>query len=159
MTITTTAGAKLYIGGVRAEATDTLIEYEALIWVEVGEIENLGSLGDTSNPVNFTAIRDARVRKLKGTRDAGTQSLVIGRDPLNAGQQALIAAELTKFEYAFKVELDDARSVNHSTSKRYFGALVMGAREEYGTVDNVIKIMTDLAVNTAVVKDDSHWES
>lgn len=159
MTVTTTAGSKLYIGPVRASTVDTLAEYEALSWTEVGEIEDMGSLGDQSNSVTFTSVGDSRTRKLKGARDAGTMSLRIGRDALNPGQIALAAAEQTKFEYAFKVEIADSRGAGYTNSFRYFGALVMSQREELGTVDNVPKLMADLAVNTAIVKDDSHFES
>ena len=36
MAITTAAGSKIYIGPVRAAATDTIAEYAALTWVEIG---------------------------------------------------------------------------------------------------------------------------
>jgi len=36
-------------------------------------------------------------------------AVVVGRDPLDAGQAALVAAEKTRFNYALKLAYNDAR--------------------------------------------------
>ncbi|HEY8359363.1 MAG TPA: phage tail tube protein [Ramlibacter sp.] len=151
MAISTAAGSKIYIGPVRTDATDTLAEYAALTpWVEIGEVETLGEFGDESAAVTFLSVGDARTRKLKGARDAGTLALTVGRDPLDAGQIALSAAEKTKFEYAFKIVAADAPDEDYTDTTYYFGALVMSARENYGGADNVVRVTYSLGINTEI---------
>lgn len=151
MAISTTSGSKIYIGPVRVSTVDTLAEYAALTpWVEIKEVENYGEFGDESSAVNFLSVGDARTRKLKGSRDAGTIALVCGRDPLDAGQLALRAAEKTKFEYAFKIVASDAPDEDYTDTVYYFGALVMSGRNNLGGADDVTKISFNLGVNTEI---------
>jgi hypothetical protein len=151
--ITSTAGSKLYIGGIRTAATTDIDDYEALTWVEVGEVENLGEFGDESSAINFLSVGDARTRKLKGARDAGTLTITCGRDPFDPGQIALRAAEKTKFEYAFKITATDAPDANDTDTSYYFGALVMSARDSYGTADTVVTTAFALGINTPILED------
>jgi len=153
MTVNTVTGSRLFIGPVRASTVDTLSEYRALAWTLIGEIESMGDTGDQSNAVTFQSIGDSRIRKLKGARDAGSATYVLGRDVLDAGQIALKAAERTKFEYAFKVEYADAPSDDYDNSIEYFGALVMGARTNMGGGDNVVKVTAELGINTEITED------
>lgn len=149
MTINTTSGSKFYIGG--TTASDTQTEFEALTWTEVGEVENFGEFGDESSVVTFAAVGDARVRKLKGARDAGTLVLVVGRDAADAGQDALKAAELTKYDYNFKVEIAD-KSSGGTNSVQYFRGMVMSKRDNLGANDNVVRTTFNIAINTAILE-------
>ncbi|MFC5385191.1 hypothetical protein ACFPLB_04325 [Aquamicrobium segne] len=119
-------------------------------WIEVEEIEDLGTAGDTSEAITFTAINNSRARKLKGPKDAGTQSVVVGRDPLDDGQEALIAAEATDYNYAFKLVLNDARSPTHSKSEMYYAGMVMSKATNLGNVSNVVRRNFDVGINTGV---------
>src|SRR5215210_8942445 len=92
--ITTASGTKIYVSSAAAAASvDTQAEFEALTWVEVGLVEDVGEFGDESNPVTFAALGDARVRRSKGARDAGILSITCGWDTADVGQIKLIAAE------------------------------------------------------------------
>jgi hypothetical protein len=157
MSITTASGAKIYIGPTTAVtgANDAAIitAYKALTYVEIGEVESLGEFGDAANDVTFTSLSDARVRHLKGARDAGVLSLVVGRDPLDAGQIAARAAEKTKFAYAFKVVAEDAPDEDGTPSSFFFHALVQGAKENFGEADNVIKTNIDLGIVTQIYEE------
>lgn len=110
MTIFATAGAKFYIGGQKSQKNSDFVAADFLseAWVQIKEIEGLGSVGDTSEEVTFTAIDYGRVKTLKGPRSAGTMELVMGIDANDAGQVALIAAERTPHDYAFRLVLNDA---------------------------------------------------
>lgn len=119
-------------------------------WIEVEEIEDLGTAGDTSEAIPFTAINNSRVRKMKGPKDAGTQSVVVGRDPLDDGQEALIVAEGTDYNYAFKLILNDARSPNHSKSEMFYAGMVMSKATNLGNVSNVVRRNFDIGINTGV---------
>ena len=152
MTVKTLSGSTFSIGPQVAGTVDTLAEFEALSYVEVGEVEDFGELGDESSVVSFAAVGDARVRKGKGARDGGTMVLVVGKDPLDAGQLALKAAERTTFEYAIKVELSDAPTAGHTNTTTYFRGLVMSQRDRYGQNDNIVRTVFNIGVNSAPIE-------
>jgi len=155
--IQTTSGAKFYISGAAVtSAVDTLAEFEAISgWTEVQLVENLGELGDESAEVTGTAISDGRVRKAKGARNAGTMAVVCFRDPNDTGQEAVRVAEATKFNYGFKVVLEDAITEAYSNTVRYFRGLVMSQREQYNTADDIMRRTFNIGVNSAVIEDPS----
>jgi len=117
MTIYATNGSRLYIGGPITVPSSDLNEasFAAQSWVEVGEVENLGTVGDTSAEITFDSISANRTRRLKGTRNAGTMEIVCGIDYDDAGQIAIIAAEKTIHDYAFRMELNDAPAPQSAT--------------------------------------------
>jgi hypothetical protein len=159
MTITTATGAKYFIGGTTAidYATDAgaIEDFEALTWVEIKEVEDGGEFGDESADVTFQSLGDGRVRHLKGARDAGTIALVVGDDPLDPGQIAVRAAEKTKFQYNFKVEYEDAPSALYANSVDYFRGLVMSARKNVGTGDNVLRRTFNIGISTEILSVDT----
>src|SRR5690606_29390621 len=124
-----------------------LAAYEAATWTEVKGIEDLGEFGDEAEVVKFTTLEDSRVRKLKGTSDAGAIELVVGRDAADAGQIALRAATKTRDPYGFKVELDDAPAAGEP-SMFYFAALVMSGRVQIGTANDVVKQAFNLEIDS-----------
>lgn len=159
MAIHKTGGSKFYISPTSVdvdeiEAMDNaalLAFYEAITdWEEVEEVENLGTVGDTAEGVSFTTIGRNRVRKLKGPRDAGTQEVTVGRDPLDDGQEALIAAEGTDFNYPFKIELNDARSADYTNSVEYYAGLVMSKPINMGTNATVVTRTFNIDINTSI---------
>lgn len=159
MAITTATGAKYFIGGTNAidYTTDAgaIAAFEALTWVEIKEVEDGGEFGDESADVTFQSLGDGRVRHLKGARDAGTIALVVGDDPLDAGQLAVRAAEKTKFQYNFKVEYEDAPSALYENSVDYFRGLVMSARKNVGTGDNVLRRTFSIGISTRILTVDT----
>jgi hypothetical protein len=144
--ITTSSGAKLYIGAaVTTAASDTLAEFIAMTsWVEVGLVESLSAFGDKANVVTFAAINDARMRKQKGVKDAGDLSVSVAWDPTDTGQIALDAAAAATSAYAFMV-----RMPNGSTFK-YFRAYVVSNPVNVGGNDNVIKTEYQLAIDSEI---------
>lgn len=148
-----TNGAKLYIGGALSDKPTDFIasDFTSQTWTEIGEIEGLGSLGDTSQEVTSDLIGRSRTRKLKGTRNAGTMEVVCGIDYGDAGQIALIAAEKTIHDYAFRLVLNDAPP-GGTPSERLFIAKVGGASEAFDTANNVMKLNASLWVNSNVVR-------
>lgn len=154
--VNTTAGARIFIGSTtRVGSGSPPFAYADDNWTEIDEVENLGEFGDESNPVNFTNLKAARVQKKKGARDAGTLALVCGRDPADAGQLALIAAEQTKFEYNFKVIAADAPDEDHTDSVFYFSGLVMSRRAGFGGNEDITKVTFNIAINSAVTEEPS----
>lgn len=158
MAVSKTAGAKFYIGSdVNTDTIEAMTDNDAVTyfeglsgWVEVEEVESFGDLGDNSQEVTFASVADRRVRKMKTTRDAGTMAIVCGRDPLDAGQIALVAAEKTDLNYAFKIVYADHRDDVHTDSVEYFAGMVMSRPTHIGGVQDVTKRTFNIGVNTAV---------
>jgi hypothetical protein len=161
--INKTAGARFYIGPTLVPSTVNAMDdaaalayFEAIItgdWTEVEEIENFGDLGDSAQAINFTAVKDGRVRKLKGPKDAGTMQIVVAVDELDEGQVALVAAEKTDFNYAFKIVYADERDEGYSPTTDYFGGLVMSRAKTIGGASDVTKRTFMIGVNTSVYTD------
>jgi hypothetical protein len=155
MTIFATNGSKLYIGGAMASTSADLtlssFSGQSANWEEIGEAEGLGSLGDTATEIDITTLNDNRTKRLKGSRSAGTMELVCGIDYADAGQLALIAAEKTDDEYAFKLVLNDAPA-GGTPSERYFVALVGSTTEAFDAANQVMKLTASLWVNSNIVR-------
>jgi len=151
--IETTSGTKFYISTTAAASTvDTLPEYEALTWTEVMEVEDLGNVGDVSSEVTGAAIGDSRVRKAKGARNAGTMNVIcFDTVPLDAGQTAVIAAEASNSNYAFKIELPEP--VVGTAATIYFRGLVMSNELRLGTNDNIRRRAFNIGVNSALTEE------
>jgi hypothetical protein len=156
MSIFVTAGSRLFVGGVKAQQSADFVaaDFDGESWVEVSWVENIGQFGDESAEVTFDAIGESRTLKLKGVRNAGNLSLVVGADYSDAGQAALRAAEATPDDYAFRVDFDDAPA-GGTPSQRFFIAKVMSAREQLDTANNVIKLNATLGINSNVVRVDA----
>jgi hypothetical protein len=153
MTVNTAAGTKIFIGP-QAEATlDTIVEYDALSYTELGEVEDIGEFGDQANPVNFTALADGRVRKLKGSMDAGNLQAIVGFDGNDAGQLLLPAALASKKDYAFKVVLNDGADGSPSQDTVfYFRGKVMSKTVNPGSVDNIVRSTVNIGINSEILE-------
>ncbi|GAB1379928.1 hypothetical protein [Pararhodobacter aggregans] len=155
MSIFATNGAKLYIGGaMRSTSADFVLSDfsgQTSNWKQIKECEGLGSVGDASAEITFDTIDRRRTQRIKGQRSAGTMEIVCGIDYADEGQLALIAAEKTDDEYAFKLVLNDAPS-GGTPSERYFVALVGSAVEAFDAANNVMKLNSSLWVNSNIVR-------
>lgn len=156
MTTRVSTNCKVFIGPVAASTVDTLGEFQALSYTEIGQILNIGEFGDAANAITAAYLDSGRVEKYKGLRDAGTLPLQFGYDPANTGQDALIAAEQQPDNYAFKVTLDDegSGSPQHPTTF-YFRGQVMSRRVGIGGADSVVTLSSDVAVNSAIITDEA----
>ncbi|MDT3720350.1 hypothetical protein [Pseudomonas oryzihabitans] len=153
--LNTAAGCRFYLGTKKAAATQT--EFESDTFVEVGEIEDLGEFGDTFSSVNFTSLKNGRVRKYKGTADAGDMTLTIGLDNGDAGQNALKVAhkDRSKGDYNIKVTLNDGDPTATPVLKPttfYYRGKVMNNTVAPGAADNVVRRNVTVAINSDVLE-------
>ena len=154
MTVFAANGAKLYISDdpVSSEpAPANAAAYQALDWTQIGELESLGTFGDSANQISFAALEDQRTRHFKGARDAGTLDVVFGRDYADAGQTLLLTAEAEIHDRAFKVLFNDAPP-SGTPSERYFVAAVGSATETVDSSDSVIKLNSSLWINSSITR-------
>jgi hypothetical protein len=149
MSVQTAAGAKFYIGPANSVADDTTA-YGLLSYTEVAEVVSISEFGDTFNEITHTALSDSRVRKFKGSVNAGTITIELGLDVDDAGQAAVetardVTAAATQ-EYAFKVELNDSLGSNPTTY--YFRGLVMSYTQNVGEVESIVGSTVNVGINS-----------
>ncbi|PJI56008.1 iron ABC transporter substrate-binding protein [Methylobacterium radiotolerans] len=150
--ITTATGARIFVGPSTLAATDTVAEFAALTYTEIGLVESLGEFGDQSSAVNFASLGDGRQRKAKGVRDAGDLTITCAHDVTDAGQVAMVAAEATNLKYAFKVVLPDEQTEGGAGTTLYFRGLVMSKRLNVGSADNVIRQTFNVGIDSAIAE-------
>lgn len=152
MAIVQSAGAKLYISD--TTECDTLSEYEALTWTEIGEVENFGEFGKAFQLVTFNPVGDKRTRKFKGAYNQGALSLTLGRSPDDAGQTAFIAAVDEPDSYNFKITLDDDPDVSGSNPTTfYFAAKAMSYTTNLGDVNGVVRSTANVEIDSDILED------
>lgn len=152
------AGEKIYIGGVMATQADDFVEsdFSAVSWTEIDGWETVGKIGDAAQTLTTSMVNRKRDVKQKGTRNAGSMQNVFAILATDAGQLALIAAEKTSDNYAFKVEFPDAAtspaSPTPQPSKRYFVGLVTTAEEAGGGANTIQKLNSTIELNSNIVR-------
>jgi len=138
MAINTSGGALVYICATATKAS-TVSALSALTYVLIGKVENLGEIGPQHADVPFTPLGGDPVQHLKGPLDNGAMTLICAKDPLDAGQIAMITAAGTKFEYALKIVEEDAADANDTDSTTYVRGPVMGGRKTIGGAADITK--------------------
>ncbi|MCQ9422721.1 hypothetical protein NRB16_04135 [Pseudomonas sp. LJDD11] len=153
--LNTAAGCMFYLG--TKTGAETEAEYKADVYASVGEIEDLGEFGDTFSAVNFTALADGRVRKYKGTADAGDITLAIGLDNSDAGQAAVKVAhkDRSKGDYNIKITLNDGdpnATPAVAPTTFYMRGKVMNNTVAPGGADNVVRRNVTIAINSDILE-------
>jgi hypothetical protein len=99
------AGSKIYIGRrVAARQVVRASDFDGAPWLEINGWAQSGQLGDVQEVISQNLISQRRVRKGKGTRNAGRMENVFTPMPLDPGQQRLQAAVASCAAYEFKIE-------------------------------------------------------
>lgn len=151
------AGTKLYIGGVLATQPDDFVasDFASQTWVLIDGWSTMGTAGDAAQVITTSLINRGRDTKQKGTRNAGSMQNVFAKITGDAGQAALIAAEKTPSNYAFKIQYDDAASSPASPaptpSMQYFVGLVTSAQYAGGAANTVQNLNSTIEINSNIV--------
>lgn len=128
----TVSKSKIYIGTNSATPlTDT--------YTAIGSVTDIGEFGDQAEAVKLLTIEDARVRKLKGTRDAGTFEFSVAREMADAGQIAVRAAAAADGEFNVKIEGPDKPNANVGSkpTTQYLRGLV-SEKHKFGDANGII---------------------
>src|SRR4051812_29178925 len=67
-------------------------DVSSIVFTPIGYVENYGNHGMSAAITEFTPIDTAVVTKVKGSKNYGTMSLVMGNVPGDAGQVLLLTA-------------------------------------------------------------------
>jgi hypothetical protein len=153
--LNTAAGCRFSLGG--KTGADTEADYKKDTYVEVGEIEDLGEFGDTFSSVTFTSLKDGRVRKYKGTADAGDLTLTVGLDNGDVGQRAIKVAhkDRTKGDYNIKITLNDgdpSATPAVLPTTFYMRGKVMNNTVAPGAADNVVRRNITIGINSDIIE-------
>lgn len=156
MPVFSTAGSKVFIGTVMEDGDGDLVaaDFTGITWTEIGRTTTIGTFGDQANAIETSHIDRGRVQKFKGVRNSGTIELSMDIDTSDPGQLALIAAEKSPANHAFKIEMSDKPAIGSSPkpSQRLFFGLVMTAAEELGEADSMAKLSCQIALNSNIVR-------
>lgn len=144
------AGSGAYIGPANSVADDESA-YGALTYKKIGGAGGLGEFGPSAALITFEGLDDDYVTKAKGIRNAGAMQIQVAWNPLDEGQLALLAAEGTKFPYAFKTTAADAADSNDTDSLWYFKALVMTAVVARTGPNNVMTLTCNCEITGRIV--------
>ncbi len=118
--------SKIYI--CETPQADDLLQagFEALTWIEIGNVVTFPDFGITDNIVSQDYASTDVSQKQKGFRSASDTELVVGYDPDDTGQTAIRTAAGTRYNYAFKLESSDAPDSGTTNTIRYSRGVVGG---------------------------------
>lgn len=150
------AGCKIFIGTALDEKSTDFVasDFTSMVWTEVKKWTQMGDMGDSAAEIPLQIIGEGRDKSQKGTRNAGSMQNIFASIPDDPGQLALIAAEKSSNNYAFKIELNDAPAAGASPkpSQRLFVGLVMSAPETGGGANTVRNLSVNIKINSNIVK-------
>lgn len=115
-----------------------------ITYTAIGEVENYGNHGVTAAVTEFTPIDTAVVAKMKGSKNYGTMSVVVGSIPSNAGQIIVKAASESNNHYSAKLTYPDGEI-------HYMDVLVSKYEFQNNAVNDVMKVAVDMAICRAPV--------
>ena len=148
------AGARFYIGDATATQTDDFeaSDFSAVTWQEVDGWETAGAKGDTAEVITTQLINRGRDVKQKGTRNAGSMQNMFASIPGDAGQAAMLAAEQSTNNFAFRVVYDDIPSGGSTGTTHYFVGLVMSWSDQGGGANTTRMREATVEINSNIVE-------
>lgn len=152
MTVSTAATSTIAIGTTTVCNDQT--DYEADSYTTIGEVSDLGEFGDTAETVEFIALANRRVRKFKGSFDAGEITCQCGSDQTDAGQVAMATAFAADDDYNFRVQLNDEATVGGTPTTLYFSGKVTSMPRNVGSVNNIVMRTFTIAINSEITEVD-----
>lgn len=97
-------------------------DYAAKTYTEMGLVKTIGALGDTSNSISVSLLKEGRATKVNGEKDGGEISMAVAFDASDSTYTAIRALANTNTNVWFKVTDADAKIV-------YFQGLVANWQE------------------------------
>lgn len=142
--VRTSAGSKLLVNPSRPVTYDAA-GFQALAWVEVAEITDLGEFGREYNPVTHQPLATRRTIKRRGSFNDGSITLPMARDSGDAGQAMMNGALDSDDSYSYCIELQDG-------SRFYFTAQCMSFKTNVGGVDSITGKSAQLEIDNDIIE-------
>lgn len=142
---TTAAGTGLAMSA-STPTTEDSAGYAALTYTEIGQIEQIGAFGASTEVVTFQPLKGP-AQKHKGPTNYGAIQPQVAHDDEDAGQTLLRTAsdDLTSTLYSFEVTYPDG-------AKRYFQGRVFGYPENVQGAASIVMANPSIEISTKVVK-------
>lgn len=147
-------GQTFYIGGTPLDQpTADLAEsdFSAYSWTEVKGWRTSAAVGDTRASIAVTEINSPRDFVIGGTLNGGTQEQAFNSIPGDAGQAAMLAAQVAGYNYPFKVVWPARNAPRSATVVVTIAAPGVFTWTAHGlAVDTAIKFTTTGALPTGL---------
>jgi hypothetical protein len=125
--------------------TDNAAGYEALTFIEVGEITEIsGDIGRVYDTIEVQNLRQRRKEVRKGGFSEGTPSITTNYAPGDDGQIAMATALGMDTNVSFCIELSDGTA-------KYAQGIVLSAPFSIGDLSGVVSGTYNIAFNTGIV--------
>lgn len=124
----TNKGRKVYICATVKPTDLTQEQFEALTWVQVGKVGNVGDFGRQTNIVSYTTLDTEYQQKSKGISNAGDPVIECSRSYNDAGQVIMrtAGAPTARYSYALKIEENDKPTADYTNTIHYVRGKVAG---------------------------------
>ena len=143
----TAAGTTIGISAT-APTTYNKTGWNALVATTIGEVTDLGQFGREYADVTHKPLASRATIHKKGSYDEGVVSLSFALDSKDAGQILLNTASKSDSDYYFVI------TDTQSGDKWYFPAQVRTFKRNYGSVDNIVTVTSDLQITGTGVFED-----
>lgn len=145
MPSTTAAGTTIDISAA-APATFDVTGYAALTYTNIGGVEQIGTVGATTNKTEFQPLKGPK-EKHKGSTDYGSLQPSLAHDDTDAGQTLLRTAAEPENNalYSFRITYPTGE-------KRYSQGRVFGYPENIGNADSILMANPTIEFSKKVVK-------
>lgn len=125
-------GAKVSICATPQTATLSAAGYEALTFVEIGDVVTPPSISEEVGMPTQQYVNRTRAAHQKGVYTGAASEIVVGYDYDDAGQLILYTASRAKGTYAIKVELTDSPNTVTHTNTVVYARVLVGPRAQAG---------------------------
>lgn len=142
----TLAGARFFISTTAENSDLTQTEFEALTFIEVSNVGDVGETGTSTNILTFDEWGTGVSQKSKGTSNAGDPEIQVAVNVNNAGQDAMRAACEVVDNFAFKILLKKGII-------RYNRGIVAGPKTPHGKNEDFVLEVYTLGLNQKQITD------
>jgi hypothetical protein len=129
--------------------SQTAAAFEALAWIEVGEVENIPAFGGTATVTEFIPIKTGVVNKKKGSINYGTMTIPLAMMLADAGQIALQSG----FDGANKSVVHSLKISNPNIGNFYTTVEITSLPYNFGDANAVTRNEVGFAVKTKPIVD------
>jgi len=143
----TSTGTKLSVVA-EDPATFDDVGYEALTFVEVGEVIDLPEYGPNVQVVESNPLATGITEKFKGFINFGSQSMGLEFDSEDAGQQILadgVEGATKNQQHAVKIEYQDG-------SIDYYSARIFSYTKAPGSANSMVGSTVQVEINTPITR-------
>ena len=140
-----TAAGAVFAVSANLPATHSQAGFEALTFIEIGEVVDGGAAGKTFNKVDHSPLGEREVFSLKGSFTQGIRTLQLGRDVTDLGQIALLQGLDVDENYAFSITFQNGDIM-------YFTATIDSYTDDINTIDTIVGSTVALAQSESTIR-------